>query len=172
MRRGVGLAAWMVLTALGLVLAMGAPATADPLGQITEFSSGLNSDSLTRAMTAGADGNLWFTDAGGTQAIGRITPSGQITEFSAGLGPGSNVSGLALGPDGNVWFTDPGTPAVGRISPSGQITEFTAGLPAGSNPLGIATGPDGNLWFADEGSPRARSAGSLPVGRSPSSPPG
>ena len=103
---------------------------------------------------------MWFTDAGSTPAIGRITPSGTITEFSAGLQPGnaSVPAGIAAGPDGNMWFTDEaGTPAIGRITPSGTITEFSAGLQPGnaSVPARIAAGPDGNMWFTDEAGTKA-----------------
>src|SRR5260370_37288280 len=45
---------------------------------ITEFPL-LSNDSGPSGITAGPDGNLWFTQAGGK--IGRITPAGNITEF-------------------------------------------------------------------------------------------
>ena len=133
-------------------------AAADPVGQITEFSSGLNNGSRPASWIApGPDGNLWFTDSGTTPAIGRITPGGAITEFSSGLNPGSFPLGIAPGPDGNLWFTDPGaTPAIGRITPGGAITEFSSGLNPGSEPIGIAAGADGNLWFTDPGRPGDR----------------
>jgi streptogramin lyase len=160
---GFGGPARAVLVAVMALLALssGAPAAmADPLGQITEFSAGLNPGSspggfYQGSITAGPDGNLWFTDQGTTPAIGRITVSGQITEFSSGLNPGTSPVGIAAGPDGDVWFTDRrSTPAIGRITPSGQITEYSYGdgLNAGSGPSRIALGPDGNMWFTDQGS--------------------
>lgn len=88
-----------------------------PTGTITEFSTGLNAGSkpgnaetalLARGLTAGPDGNVWFTDNGTTKAIGRINPTGTITEFSTGLNAGSEPIGLTAGPDGNLWFTDNG----------------------------------------------------------------
>jgi hypothetical protein len=143
-----------------LAAALGSPVAgaAAPLGQITEFSTGLQAGNASgpNGIAAGADGNIWFTDEGGTRAIGRITPSGQITEFSTGLQAG-NASGpffIAAGAGGNMWFTDPGvTKEIGRITPSGQITEFSTGLQAGnaSIPIGIAAGADGNMWFTDQG---------------------
>jgi streptogramin lyase len=145
-----------------LVLSSGVPgAMADPFGQITEFSAGLNPGSFPSgfyegSIAGGPDGNLWFTDPGTTPAIGRITPSGQITEYSAGLNARAYPEGIAAGPDGDVWFTDQGTtPAIGRITPSGQITEYSYGLNVGSQPYGIALGADGNLWFTDQGTTRA-----------------
>src|SRR5256885_11316865 len=46
---------------------------AAPLGEITEFSSGLNGGAQPNAISVGPDGNLWFTDTGSTTAIGRAT---------------------------------------------------------------------------------------------------
>jgi streptogramin lyase len=122
---------------------------AAPLGQVTQFTAGLNAGSQPHDIASGSDGNLWFTDQGTTPAIGRITPSGHITKFSATLNAGSLPNAIAPGPDGNVWFTVVGpSPAIGRITPSGQITEFplSTGLPDS-----ITSGPDGNLWFTDGG---------------------
>jgi streptogramin lyase len=125
-----------------------------PTGQVTEFSTPINSPS---AITAGPDGNLWFASSVTTFAgkIGRITPAGQITTF--GL-PDSFVSiaALSAGPDGNVWFTDsiyPTGERVGRITPTGQITEFTIPVPSGVSGSvgGITAGPDGNIWFTHDG---------------------
>jgi hypothetical protein len=159
----------VAVTAL-LALSFGAPvAMGDPVGQVTEFSAGLNPGSapgttFPGSIAAGPDGNLWFTDpaalAGGTSAIRRITPSGQITEFSSGLNPGSAPASIALGADGNLWFTDPaalmgGTSAIGRITQSGQINEYSSGLNTDSFPTSIASGPDGNLWFTDRGTTSA-----------------
>ena len=74
------------------------------------------------AITAGPDGNLWFTEEGANK-IGRITPSGRITEFpipTASSGP----DGITAGPDGNLWFTEGAANKIGRITPTGAITEF------------------------------------------------
>jgi virginiamycin B lyase len=131
-------------------------AVAGPLGSITEFSAGLNTGSFPDNIAVGADGNVWFTDAGTTAAIGQITPNGTIHEFSTGMNPGSSPQGIAVGADGNVWFTDNGTTAaIGRITPNGTIHEFSTGLNAGSVPTLIGTGADGNMWFTDQGTTKA-----------------
>ena len=141
---------------IAVLLACAGTTVAAPTGAITEFSAGLNKGSDPSAITAGSDGNLWFTDEGKTGAIGRITPAGAITEFTAGLNSGSKPYGIAPGPEGDLWFTDRGTTrAIGRITPSGAITEFTEGLDAGSRPLEIALGPEGDLWFTDGGTTKA-----------------
>jgi streptogramin lyase len=145
-----------VITAVALplfVLLCGAlPAGAgDPLGQVTEFTTGLTPNSGPNRITAGPDGNLWFTQNIG--AIGRITPTGDITEFTDNLTPNSGPVEIAAGPDGNLWFTEIENPGrIGRITPTGDITEFAIPSP-NSGPVGIAAGPDTNLWFTQNTKP-------------------
>src|SRR5947207_4666187 len=60
--------------------------------------------SYTFGITAGPDGNLWFTEYNGNN-IGRITTAGVITEFAqntVNVGP----VGITAGPDGALWFTE------------------------------------------------------------------
>jgi streptogramin lyase/Tol biopolymer transport system component len=95
-------------------------------------------------ITAGPDGNLWFTEQNGNR-IGRITPAGVITEFPV-LTPGSFPRGITVGPDGNLWFAA-ASGSIGRVTPTGAITEFSVG----GSPREITAGPDGNLWFTDQG---------------------
>jgi streptogramin lyase len=107
-------------------------------------------------ITAGADGNIWFTDAG-HRKVGRITSAGAITEF--GLpDTGGSPYGIAVGPDKNIWITVTGVGQgrqdwIGRISTSGEVTKFSAGSPidpaSWTSPEGIAAGPDGNIWFTE-----------------------
>ena len=52
-----------------------------PRGAVTEFTAGITPGSVPEGITAGPDGNLWFTEINGNQ-IGRITPGGTVTEFS------------------------------------------------------------------------------------------
>ena len=96
-------------------------------------------------ITAGPDGNLWFTELGADK-IGRITTSGSITEFPL-PNPGSQPVAIASGPDGNLWFTRNFFDPIGRITTAGSITGFP--LPGVYSPGGITAGPDGNLWFAE-----------------------
>jgi streptogramin lyase len=114
---------------------------------------------IPSGITAGPDGNLWFTYAGtigpgadGVGNIGRITPSGRIRQFpipTAISTTESSPQAITAGPDGNLWFTEQGTGKIGRITPSGRISQFL--LPSGSGtpeaPEAITAGPDGNLWF-------------------------
>jgi virginiamycin B lyase len=123
----------------------------------TEFALP-NSDSAPHGITTGpspgtapfyicvgTDGNLWFTENGGSR-IGRITPSGSITEFP--LPPNSSPVDIAAGADGYQWLIENLTNRIGRISTSGAVTEFS--VPTLNGGLwGITRGVDGNIWFAE-----------------------
>jgi streptogramin lyase len=115
---------------------------------VTEFTAGITGGASPVGITAGPDGNLWFTEYNGNR-IGRITPQGVVTEFSTGISAGARPNGIALGPDGNLWFTETGGNRIGRISPAGVVTEFSAGITGGASLTGITAGPDGNLWFTE-----------------------
>jgi streptogramin lyase len=148
-RRSVALSCLLAAACLTSIL-FPLGASADPLGQFTEYRAGLSGD--PHDLTIGPEGNLWFVERQ-TPAIGRITPSGVITEFTAGLKPNSGPTDIVVGPDGNLWFTDPDyvgneTGAIGRITPSGVITEFSAGLAEHEKPSMIVPGPEGDLWYA------------------------
>ena len=97
-------------------------------------------------ITAGPNGNLWYTDFE-TSKIGEITTTGAVTEYA--LPTGSEPIGIMEGPDGNLWYADDGTSKIGEITTAGAVTEYA--LPTGSEPDGITEGPDGNLWYADDG---------------------
>jgi streptogramin lyase len=133
---------WYTATGRG-----GAIGRITPLGAVTEFVTGLTTNSAPQDIELGPDGNLWFTETAGNR-IGRITPSGTITEFSAGItGPPQEIT---TGPDGNLWFTQAGTlPAIGRITTTGAVSEFSTG--PSTAPQGITAGADGNLYFTDNG---------------------
>ena len=133
---------------LGLLGALAPVAGAQPQGvapgQIAEFQLP-TPGSYPSGITAGADGNLWFTEPG-TDRIGRITPNGQVIEFPL-PSSAAEPTGISAGEDGDLWFTEPSAGKIGRITPSDQITEFS--LPPGAEPQQIAAGPDGDLWFTE-----------------------
>jgi streptogramin lyase len=111
-------------------------------GSFTEYPIPAESPSSgsPRAITAGPDGNLWFTD---NNYIGRITTSGSITQFP--VTPFSGPHDITPGPDGNVWFTESSGDAVGYVTPAGGVTEFS--IAPVTDPLTITAGSDGALWF-------------------------
>lgn len=142
-----------LLLAVAVVVLGPIPSAAATTGQITEFSTGITPASYPWGITAGPDGNLWFTEST-TDQVGRITPSGTVTEFSKGISPNAGLGGITAGPDGNLWFAEGGTDKIGRITPSGTVTEFSTGITPGASPDEITTGPDGNLWFTEQGGNR------------------
>jgi streptogramin lyase len=139
---------WLVGAALAVLVALPAFAHA-AVGSVTEFSNGVTANAAPQSITAGPDGNLWFTESAANK-IGRITPAGVVTEFTDGLSAGANPWGITSGPDGNLWFTERSTSKIGRITPQGVITEFATFTPNAA-PWGITAGSDGNLWFTENG---------------------
>ena len=107
-------------------------------------------NSAPLGITAGPDGNLWFTEQHGS-AIGQINPTTHsVTEFPT---PSAHSEPIAItaGPDGNLWFTEQGANNIAMINPTSHaIAEFPARTSA-SGPGDITSGPDGNLWFTELG---------------------
>jgi virginiamycin B lyase len=120
LRRGV---VGVALACAAAVFLCAGTATADPVGQVTEFPIP-TSGSERNGIAAGPDGDLWFTEnlAG---KIGRITPGGVVSEFSIPT-PGTRPTDIAAGPDGNLWFTEEDGD-IGQITRSGAVTEFPDG---------------------------------------------
>jgi streptogramin lyase len=134
--RAVGLALIITLTSWT------AAAVAAPT--IKEFPV-KTADRQPLGITAGPDGDVWFTELGAS-TIGRSTLTGGMTEFTGLSAPAETI---ATGPDGNLWFTEQSAAKIGRMTPTGMLEQFS--LPAGSEPLDIVAGPDGNLWFTEQG---------------------
>jgi virginiamycin B lyase len=67
------------------------------------------------AITAGADGALWFTQWGSNH-IAQITVTGEVSEHAI-RSPGSEPHGIATGPDGALWFAEE-TGKIGRLVPA------------------------------------------------------
>ena len=65
---------WLASVVVVAATVVGGLAAAAPLGQVSVFSTGLNTGSSPRSITPATDGNLWFNDMGTTKAIGRIKP--------------------------------------------------------------------------------------------------
>lgn len=124
---------------------LGKPASPD--AAIDEFPIP-TAGSTPAYITAGPDGNLWFTEYM-SHKIGRITPAGVFTEYP--ISATSNPIDITTGPDGYLWYLDDTDGNVGKMSPAGALlgeypipTDF-------SGPNMIILGPDGNLWFTEYG---------------------
>ncbi len=101
-------------------------------------------ESKPDGITAGPDGNLWFTDSE-SHGIVKMTPSGKIeAEYSLPEGY-SGAGRIITGPEKEkaLWFTFGG--GIGKVTTSGTITEYKRehGISA------ITVGPEGNLWFVE-----------------------
>jgi len=126
------------------------PAAPAAFGEVKVFPT----EGFPLAITAGPDGNMWFSDPGNpplfsSAQIGSVTPAGAVSKYTPGLS--GYPWGIAKGPDGNLWFTEPGAQKVGSVKPSEPVaskTEFSVpGMPAEPTFRSlIAAGPDGNLW--------------------------
>ncbi len=143
-----------------------AGASAGRENRIQEFGIG----EAVHDLTAGPDGNMWFTAAPagrlfGPGLIGRITPGGRVVKFRKGLSRHSDPGKIVAGPDGNLWFADDGSPpAIGRITPRGTITEFSSGINSSGVPWELVVGPDRNIWFTHTGH-LVYAAGGQTIGR-------
>ncbi len=147
----VGTPAGMTASLHGAVLVHAA------FGDITEYTPPTSRGtfkSMPVDITAGPDGNLWFTERNGA-AIGRITPSGTITEFPLPT-EGAIPDGITVGPDNWIWFTESQSSSgrLGRLNPlapdpGSTVEELPVLNPTNAGPTFLVTGPDGNLWFTE-----------------------
>jgi streptogramin lyase len=95
-------------------------------------------------LTPGTDGNVWLTESGTKNAVGRVTPSGQVTELPVAGEPTS----IARDATGQLWITlfDP-TQSVARVSNAGVVDP--AGIRGGMSK--VVTSPSSpDVWFLGE----------------------
>jgi hypothetical protein len=106
-------------------------------------------------ITAGPDGNVWFTHAGTFPHDGElesITPAGAITTFPQP--PGTSARAIVTGADGNLWyggiFRESFEQAViGQMTTDGTVTKFFGPNFGGfvERVQVVTLGPDGNVWY-------------------------
>ena len=130
---------------LSLLFAGPARAAAPTTGPIINEYAIPTANSGPAGITAGPDGNVWFTESHANK-IGQITPKGKVTEFAIPTRD-SVPAGITAGPDGNLWFTELGASQIGRVTPLGGVREHPVPPDDRLGPRGITAGPDGNLWF-------------------------
>ncbi len=137
----------MVLACTGIAAANFAPAAAaSPIEEFTATPEGANLIT-PQEITAGPDGNLWYTDGGSN--VYKMSNSGSIINAY-----GTKIQGAQgiVTADGALWFTGSESASIGCVTPSGTIGEFEVPS-AKSNPGpdldAITVGPDGNLWFTE-----------------------
>jgi virginiamycin B lyase len=106
-------------------------------------------------ITAGPDGNIWFTlsHAGDTagDSFGRLATDGTVTLFPVLTPPGqyavSGVNYITSGLDGNLWITE--ETAIAKATPSGSVMEFPVGTT--DTPSRIIYASSGLIWFVSDG---------------------
>jgi streptogramin lyase len=113
-----------------------------PGSALTEYAVPAGSHPF--GITAGPDGNVWFTDASSGKA-GKITPAGAISEYATDK---DEPVGITAGPDGNLWFVEHSVRNVAHMTTAGALTVKTLTRTSTYN-VGIASGPDGDLWFTE-----------------------
>jgi virginiamycin B lyase len=98
-------------------------------------------------ITAGADGQIWFThQSTAPSAISKVPTTGApFLRYETSI-TNAGPRGIARGADGNLWYTRQG--GIGRMQPGGVNTEYV--LPDGGDSAGITLGPDGNLWLTQQ----------------------
>ena len=146
-------------------LALAGPVRA---ASITEFPL-LVSGSQPLGIAAAPDGNVWFTEFGGSR-VGRITPAGRVDDYSTGSGISANSgpNGIVTGPDGDLWFTEETGGRIGQARTRAAEGDRVLELPERQQLASRHHQRTGRepLVHRDRA---ATSAGSRPTGRSPSS---
>lgn len=133
------------------------PVSADPLGQITRYSTSPNYTS-PQSTIIGPDGNIWFASNGATKKIGVMSTSGILLNGYTVPAGYEKIANLIVGPEGSIWFSaessvNPHSYAVGKLTSTGNFNFYN--LPAATdwpssadpNVAGMAF-MDGHLWVA------------------------
>jgi virginiamycin B lyase len=116
----------------------------DPASGDMELFPLPNTGSLPIYISAGADGNMWFTELTGSR-IGRISQDGQLTEFQTPTLDSRPIAILS-GPDGQEWFTEEAGHAFASIDEQGTILEHP--VPTADALLaGLAFDASGGMWL-------------------------
>jgi streptogramin lyase len=108
-------------------------------------------NSTAGSLTAGPDGNLWFTASAvgynNGMEIVSMTPAGSMYHFPV-PGVTGTMKGITTGPDGNLWFTDTYGNHIGRMTLGGAVTLYP--IPTSNSlPMHITASPDGSLYFTE-----------------------
>lgn len=99
------------------------------------------------AITAGSDGNLWFTESGNA-ALGVVTPAGEFVATQFDGDQAERPDAITAGPDGQIWWPNDHGHSVSYVdglnshSGGGSVSVFT-------DYSSMATGPGGSLWVTD-----------------------
>jgi streptogramin lyase len=101
-------------------------------------------------IAAGPDGNIWFTDSGTAQQIGKVILGGVVSAIDLGQFTHSFIyTGIAMGSDGNLFFAQNDASKIGKMTPAAAAPTSSGATAA--PPVSITAGPspDTNLWFTE-----------------------
>ena len=136
--------------AVGLTLSVGSAALAAPAGTLKQFKVP-TANSQPRAITNGADGNVWFTE--GTEftnspaKLGRVTPGGSVSEFDVDCNF-CILTDIVQGPDDILYMTS-NNPILVRADVATGAQLPSIDIP-NSNAVAGDLAIDGNdIWFTD-----------------------
>ncbi len=120
---------------------------------ITEYPAlFFSSDPRIVQITAGPDGNIWFTEPDLNEVGLFDTSTGIISQFTMPL-PDTQPQGIVVGADDNIWFTEGGLNQLGSINPYTHVlTQYAYEAHSYSNNdqgEGITAGPNNTLWFVE-----------------------
>jgi streptogramin lyase len=100
---------------------------------ITEFPSNPGTfNSLPEKIIAGPGGNLWWTELGGQQGIGRMSTTGERLPLIA---DSNEPTDLVAAPSG--WVSWVGVKGFGSVSPTGTITKTPSSFKGGAIALTV-----------------------------------
>jgi len=107
-------------------------------------------------VAVGADGMVWFTEAGRNR-IGRLDPAtGDVAEFLVPTAD-SRPADLALAPDGSVWFTEMRADQIARLVVTStvdyRVVEYADASLVGGRPYGIVVS-EGSVYVAQTANDR------------------
>ncbi|MDT5273023.1 MAG: hypothetical protein QOH49_5209 [Acidobacteriota bacterium] len=106
-------------------------------------------------VAVGADGSVYATDAGESNAIRKITPEGVVSTLAGGGAVFNTPSGMALDGEGNLYVADTSNNRVRKVSKEGVVTTL-AGEGDFDAPVGVAVDKEGNVYVADTYHDRVR----------------
>jgi virginiamycin B lyase len=132
-----------VLLLVAGVFAAGASA-APALSNVFKFT-GTKLDGSNDKITAGSDGNMWFTVATVGKDVAKITPAGVVTEYA--LPEANGATGIAAGPEGKLWLTAV-EKAISFEPKDPEGTEKVFEVPSIAANGQITAGPNGEMWVA------------------------
>lgn len=120
---------------------------------ITEFAPPVGTTLYSVGqMTAGPDGNVWFTECeqSGSNGVGKITPTGAITQYPL---QGNAIPCGITSANGNLWISEdgncPGLCGIQEMATDGTVLSRVDVYHGSCDPYPgeMATDINGNVWY-------------------------